>query len=177
MIDLSQRLHALPGYPLAEIPTIKRRLLQAGVDVIDLGAGDNDVPTDPSIVEAMREAVRVPALGKYGFQQGLLDFREAAPALVRRVRALAPSPGAATRLGDDRLCILAARAQPGPVDAEPGTLRRGAQPLLRIATGDGWLVPLVVQRAGGRALPIDAFLRGRPLPDGTKLGAGLDCGS
>jgi methionyl-tRNA formyltransferase len=103
-----------------------------------------------------------------------LDFREGAPALVRRVRALAPSPGAATRLGDDRLCILAARAQPGPVDAEPGTLRRGAQPLLRIATGEGWLVPLVVQRAGGRALPIDAFLRGRPLADGTKLGAGPD---
>jgi methionyl-tRNA formyltransferase len=104
-----------------------------------------------------------------------LDFREAASALVRRVRALAPQPGAATRIDGDRLCILAARAQPGPVDAEPGTLRRGADPLLRIATGEGWLVPLVVQRAGGRALEIDAFLRGRPLRDGTKLGAGLDC--
>ena len=46
MIQPSQRLQALPGYPLAEIPTIKRRLLQAGVDVIDLGAGDNDVPAD-----------------------------------------------------------------------------------------------------------------------------------
>jgi hypothetical protein len=32
-----------------------------------------------------------------------------------------------------------------------------------------------VQRAGGRALAIDAFLRGRTLHDGTKLGAGLDC--
>ena len=36
MIQLSQRLQALPGYPLAEIPTIKRRLLEAGVDVIVL---------------------------------------------------------------------------------------------------------------------------------------------
>jgi len=27
MIELSQRLRALPGYPLAEIPTLKRRLL------------------------------------------------------------------------------------------------------------------------------------------------------
>lgn len=104
-----------------------------------------------------------------------LDFREGAAALVRRVRALAPSPGAATRAGGDRLCILAARAQLGPVDAEPGTLRRGVDPLLRIATGEGWLVPLVVQRAGGKALPIDAFLRGRPLRDGTKLGPRLDC--
>jgi LL-diaminopimelate aminotransferase len=78
MIDLSQRLRALPGYPLAEIPTVKRRLQQAGVDVIDLGAGDNDVPANSVIVEAMREAVRDPALGRYGFQQGLMDYRQAA---------------------------------------------------------------------------------------------------
>jgi LL-diaminopimelate aminotransferase len=84
MIEPSQRVRALPGYPLAEIPTIKRRLLQAGVDVIDLGAGDNDLPTDPSIVDAMREAVRVPALGKYGFQQGLPEFRQAASRWLER---------------------------------------------------------------------------------------------
>ncbi|MGH6691425.1 MAG: aminotransferase class I/II-fold pyridoxal phosphate-dependent enzyme [Gammaproteobacteria bacterium] len=84
MIELSQRLHALPGYPLAEIPTIKRRLVEAGVDVIDLGAGDNDVPADASIVEAMRVAVRVPALGKYGFQQGLLEYRQAASRWLER---------------------------------------------------------------------------------------------
>jgi LL-diaminopimelate aminotransferase len=84
MIQLSQRLQALPGYPLAEIPTIKRRLIEAGVDVIDLGAGDNDVPADTSIVEAMRDAVRVPALGRYGFQQGLLAFRQAASRWLER---------------------------------------------------------------------------------------------
>lgn len=84
MIQLSQRLQALPGYPLAEIPTIKRRLIEAGVDVIDLGAGDNDVPADTSIVEAMRAAVRVPALGRYGFQQGLPAFRQAASRWLER---------------------------------------------------------------------------------------------
>ena len=47
MIRFSNRLQALPGYPLAEIPSIKRRLIESGMDVIDLGAGDvaqvNDV--------------------------------------------------------------------------------------------------------------------------------------
>ena len=38
MISFSQRVQSLPGYPLAEIPSIKRRLIEAGVDVIDLGA-------------------------------------------------------------------------------------------------------------------------------------------
>jgi LL-diaminopimelate aminotransferase len=84
MIEPSRRLQALPGYPLAEIPTIKRRLLQAGVDVIDVGAGDNDVPADASIVEAMREAVRIPELGRYGFQQGLPEFRQAAARWLER---------------------------------------------------------------------------------------------
>jgi len=54
------------------------------VDVIDLGAGDNDVPADASIVEAMREAVGVPALGRYGFQQGLPEFRQAASRWLER---------------------------------------------------------------------------------------------
>jgi LL-diaminopimelate aminotransferase len=84
MIQLSQRVQALPGYPLAEIPTIKRRLLEAGVDVIDLGAGDNDTPPPTIAVETMAQALRDPALSKYGFQQGLPVFRRAAVRWVER---------------------------------------------------------------------------------------------
>jgi len=76
-ITFSDRLGALPGYPLAEIPTIKRRLLQEGVDVIDLGAGDNDTPPPAPVVEALKEALDDPSLSKYGFQQGLPAFRKA----------------------------------------------------------------------------------------------------
>ena len=53
MIRFSDRLNALPGYPLAEIPSIKRRLAAAGMDIIDLGAGDNDTPPPPSVVKAI----------------------------------------------------------------------------------------------------------------------------
>lgn len=84
MIQFSQRLQALPGYPLAEIPTIKRRLLQAGVDVIDLGAGDNDTPPPEIAVNSMAAALHDPAYSKYGFQQGLPAFREAAARWVER---------------------------------------------------------------------------------------------
>jgi methionyl-tRNA formyltransferase len=100
-----------------------------------------------------------------------LDFREGAAALARRVRALAPTPGATTALAGEPLRILAARAEPGPADAPPGTLRRRPGGPPRIATGDGWLVPLRVQRAGGRPLEVEAFLRGHPIPDGARLGA------
>jgi LL-diaminopimelate aminotransferase len=84
MIEFSQRLNALPGYPLAEIPTLKRRLIEAGVDVIDLGAGDNDTPPPAVTIEAMAAALDDPAYSKYGFQQGLPAFRQAASRWVER---------------------------------------------------------------------------------------------
>ena len=84
MITFSDRLGALPGYPLAEIPAIKRRLLERGVDVIDLGAGDNDAPPPDVAIETMITAVRTTALSKYGFQQGLPEFRQAATRWVER---------------------------------------------------------------------------------------------
>jgi LL-diaminopimelate aminotransferase len=84
MIGFSKRVQSLPGYPLAEIPSIKRRLIEAGVDVIDLGAGDNDTPPPQVAVDAMTAALRNPALSKYGFQQGLPEFRQAASRWVER---------------------------------------------------------------------------------------------
>ena len=84
MIELSQRVQALPGYPLAEIPTIKRRLIEQGMDVIDLGAGDNDTPPPDIAVQTLSEALRDPAYSKYGFQQGLPAFRQAASRWVER---------------------------------------------------------------------------------------------
>jgi methionyl-tRNA formyltransferase len=104
-----------------------------------------------------------------------LDLRLSAEALVRRVRAFAPTPGSFTRFAGEPLRILAARALPahGPPDdalPAPGCVRIGGDPPLRIATGDAWLVPLVLQRAGGKPLDTADFLRGRAIPDGTRLG-------
>jgi LL-diaminopimelate aminotransferase len=96
MIEFSQRLHALPGYPLAEIPTIKRRLIEAGMDVIDLGAGDNDTPPPAVAVSTMTEALRNPAYSKYGFQQGLPAFRQAASRWVERRFGLRFDPAGET---------------------------------------------------------------------------------
>ncbi len=84
MIEISARVKSLPGYPLAEIPGIKRRLIESGMDVVDLGAGDNDTPPPALAVEAMGEALADPAYSKYGFQQGLPAFRQAASRWVER---------------------------------------------------------------------------------------------
>ncbi len=84
MFTVSRRVGQLPDYPLARIPSIKRRLMATGVDVIDLGAGDSDRPPPPATIDALRDALDVTALHKYGFQQGLPAYREAAVRWVER---------------------------------------------------------------------------------------------
>ena len=77
---------------MAEIPAAKRRLAQAGVDVIDLGAGDADFAPPAVAVEALARAARDPAMSRYGFQLGLPAFREAAAAYLRRRFGVAVDP-------------------------------------------------------------------------------------
>jgi LL-diaminopimelate aminotransferase len=143
MIRPSARLQRLPGYPLAEIPTLKRRLIEAGVDVIDLGAGDNDTPPPAAAVDAMTTALQDPALSKYGFQQGLPAFRLAAsrwlerrfglrfdPAtqllpLIGSKEGLAHLPLAVTNPGD-----VAIVPEPGYQAYIGGTLLAGAEPYI-----------------------------------------------
>ena len=84
MIRPSRFVETLPGYPLARLPGIKRELIARGVDVIDLGAGDADYPPPAAAVKGMAQALENPAYSKYGFQQGLPEFRQAASAWMQR---------------------------------------------------------------------------------------------
>jgi LL-diaminopimelate aminotransferase len=77
MPSRSDRFATLPDYPLALIPVRKRALLARGVDVIDLGAGDADLPPPAAAVEALAAAARVPAMNRYGFGLGNPAYREA----------------------------------------------------------------------------------------------------
>ena len=105
---------------------------------------------------------------KLEVEDGRLDFRRSADELARTVRGLTPRPGTFFELDGARLRILRATARDEVADDPPGTVRLGGD-TLGVATGAGWLVPLVLQKSGGRPTPTDAFLRGRPIPDGTRL--------
>ena len=74
---IAQRVTDLPGYPLTGIARRKRELLAAGVDLIDLGAGDADFMPPAVATESLARALQNPALHRYGFQQGLPAFRDA----------------------------------------------------------------------------------------------------
>jgi LL-diaminopimelate aminotransferase len=88
----SHRFQSLPPYPLAHVPLKKRELLARGVDVIDLGAGDADLPAPPAAIEALEAALDVPAMHRYGFGLGYFPFREAITAWMQRRFGLAFDP-------------------------------------------------------------------------------------
>ena len=99
-----------------------------------------------------------------------IDWSEPAEDIARRVRALAPAPGARTEYAGQTLRILAARAEEEENGCAPGTVRCDGKQALRVATGAGWLVLRRLQRAGGKPLDVADYLRGRPIPDAARLG-------
>ncbi|MBE7212279.1 MAG: methionyl-tRNA formyltransferase [Gluconacetobacter diazotrophicus] len=100
---------------------------------------------------------------------GRLDWQEDAPVLDRRVRAMTPWPGAFAVLGEVALRIGAATPLPDRAhDALPGTVLDDA---LTVACGGGGALRIERLQWPGRAmLDAAAFLRGRPVPPGTRFG-------
>jgi LL-diaminopimelate aminotransferase len=80
----ASRFATLPEYPLAKIPQKKRQLLERGVDVIDLGAGDADLAPPAEALARMKEAVYEPHLSRYGFGLGYVPYREAVSAWMQK---------------------------------------------------------------------------------------------
>jgi len=73
----SQRLENLPPYLFARIDAMKAQKRKEGVDIIDLGVGDPDLPTPAHIVEAMVRAVKEPKNHHYPAYEGMAAYRQA----------------------------------------------------------------------------------------------------
>lgn len=84
MINFSDRLTRLPVYAVGAIAERKRQLIASGMDIIDLGAGDADLPPPAAAVEALYRAAMDPKSSRYGFQIGSVAFREAAARFMKR---------------------------------------------------------------------------------------------
>ena len=94
-----------------------------------------------------------------------IDWTRSAVEIDRRIRAFHPWPGTTATLGGETLKILAATMVEG--DGPPGTVLDAN---LTIACGTGAIRPTRIQMPGRQAMPVDALLRGRNVPAGTRLG-------
>jgi len=77
MFKLSKRIELLPPYLFSEIDKLKQQVKQKGIEVIDLGIGDPDIPTPKEIVEVAQKALENPANHQYPSYEGSLEFRQA----------------------------------------------------------------------------------------------------
>jgi len=97
-------------------------------------------------------------------EEARLDFSQTAIQLARKVWAFNPAPGAVGHIGD--VAIKFWQAEPLNVEtaSTPGqVLAANAQDGVLIATGQGVLKVLELQKPGGKRLPTAEFLKGFPL--------------
>jgi LL-diaminopimelate aminotransferase len=83
-IEKAQRLKKLPPYLFKEIDRKKEEVMSRGVDIIDLGVGDPDLPTPSHIITAMTRAAEDPANHRYPSYSGMNDFKYAVTGWYRK---------------------------------------------------------------------------------------------
>jgi len=76
-IQKAKRIDEIPPYLFAEIDKKKREMRQRGMDLIDLGIGDPDLPTPPFIIEQLKKASENPKNHRYPSYEGMIEFRTA----------------------------------------------------------------------------------------------------
>lgn len=114
-----------------------------------------------------QDASAATTCGKLRKADGFLRWDLPAAVLARTVRAMSPWPGAF--LVHHGGIIKVHRAVEGGGSAPPGTVLSSGPAGLEVAAGAGSLLITRLQGPGRRAMSADEFLRGHPMPPGTRL--------
>lgn len=71
------RIQRLPPYVFTVIDELAQSLRDEGIDVIDFGMGNPDLPTPPHIIQAMKAAIDDTKSHRYSVSRGIQELREA----------------------------------------------------------------------------------------------------
>lgn len=139
---------------------LSQRLADAGARMVldaltRLGEGKaHRTPQDPGL------ATRAPKITK---AERNVDWREPAPQIHNRIRALSPEPGAVTSFRDRRIVLLRSRVHATTDKAEPGQLLVQHAGLV-VAAGSGAIEIVELKPEGSRAQTGQDFRNGhRPV--------------
>jgi LL-diaminopimelate aminotransferase len=122
-IEPAGRIKTLPPYLFAAIDEMKRKAIARGVDIINLGIGDPDLPTPAPIVERLRQEAGNSKHHQYPSYEGMLSFRQAVADWYKRRFGVALDPA------DEVLTLIGSKEGIGHV------------PLAFVDPGDVVLVP------------------------------------
>jgi len=145
--EKAERLKQLPPYLFKEIDRKKAEVKARGVDIIDLGVGDPDLPTPEHIIGEMKRAVDDPLNHQYPSYSGMNDFKEAVARWYGERFSVDLDPGSevvsliGSKEGIAHLPL--AFINPGDVSLVPSP----AYPVYHIATlfagGESYFMPLL----------------------------------
>jgi len=161
-VCLTERLPIAPGMTAGELHDLLSergaRLMVEGLARLEAGT----LTCRPQAAEGITYAAKIDKAEAH------IDFTRPAADVLNHIHGLSPSPGAWTELASDgralRVKILKAEASDG--HGRPGEVLDAR---FAIACSKGAIRPLVVQREGRAAMPLDEFLRGTRLEPGTLL--------
>jgi methionyl-tRNA formyltransferase len=105
---------------------------------------------------------------KLSKSEAQLDWTQDAVQLERAVRGYFPFPAANTNLGTTTIKIMRAHLSEGG-HAEPGTVIATDKSSIHVACGNGVLALEVLQKPGGKALPVAQFVQGLPIQVGDRF--------
>ena len=99
-----------------------------------------------------------------------MDWNRSARELHDQVRGLIPWPAAVAELGGVRCKVYATKVCDEHADAEAGTVVKADKKGLKIACGEGTVLEICeLQPDGKKRMPANAFLLGRPIPEGSSV--------
>ncbi len=83
-IEMAKRIDQIPPYLFAEIDRKKEEMKRKGMDFIDLGIGDPDLPTPKPIIERLKRGAENPRNHRYPSYEGMIEFRSAVAQWYKR---------------------------------------------------------------------------------------------
>jgi LL-diaminopimelate aminotransferase len=91
--EMAKRIDQIPPYLFAEIDRKKEELRKKGIDLIDLGIGDPDLPTPKPIIERLKKAAENSRNHRYPSYEGMIEFRTAVAEWYERRFGVNLNPG------------------------------------------------------------------------------------
>ncbi len=120
------------------------------------------------LVPEKQEAQQASYAAKLTKQEAQLDWNRDAVELERAVRGYFPFPVASTTFGEIPIKIFRAHLSEGE-KARPGTVIAMDKHGMHVACGKGVLALEVLQKPGGKALPVAQFVQGLPIQIGDRF--------
>lgn len=133
------------------------RLAQLGADL--LAAHIDHIEDLPATPQDNNQATYAHKLEK---NESELDWQDSAELIARKIRAFNPWPGTQVQLFEQTLRVWEATVIDSTTTAQPATILHSRREGIDVATGQGVLRLLKIQKAGGRILSVADFLNGHP---------------